>query len=231
MYLAICKLMMQSNGSEQQGEAQQDQQVKALEARTMLFVSCKVFHSFLMIILGDTPFMRTEELLQSSKGLANAQLAKKLLPFAHFLMMTFWLIRLVLLILSLRWKKTTRAFFYVEILVEFTQSLLPTDVGSSSFYLHARIQASWVDFTFTYFSWWPSMSCQLLVLASFHFTRTAFYDESALNMSLHFILSALFSTIILANMHTLVTKIDSLYFTPTDLSKNTGIANSVLDHL
>ena len=111
-----------------------------------------------------------------------------------------------------------------------TESFLPIGVSAKEFYLMARIQESAIDFTFTYFSWWPSIACNLVSIATFHYSRSIFHGDVANSLGMTYVLYAIFNFIALLAMHLIMNKIGLLYST-TSFSTDESKTDWILENL
>ena len=97
----------------------------------------------------------------------------------------------------------------------------------------ARLHESVLDFTFTYFNWWPSFICHILALVVYHITRSVFFDEPANVLVGNFCILSCYSFIILMIMHLMVSRIGVVNFDVAARGPkiDPSVEDNILDHL
>ena len=97
----------------------------------------------------------------------------------------------------------------------------------------AQLHKSVLDFTFTYFNWWPSIVCHILTLIVYHITRGVFSDESAKVLVGNFFILACYSIIILLTLHLMVSRVGVASSNTAALNSkiDPAIEGNILDHL
>ena len=99
-----------------------------LEIRTIFGLAVVVYSSVTNMVMGAEVYDRTESYLNDG-GPANADLARKVFPYAKIANQILLITRMVVLVLSIKWRKFTRAAIFIELSVYMSESCLPVDVG------------------------------------------------------------------------------------------------------
>lgn len=115
--------------SSEQHKVAWDRYVKEiLEIRTLFGLAVTVYSSVMNMATGAEIYDRTEAYLNDG-GPSNADLARKVFPYAKIVNQILLISRMALLVMSIKWRKFTRAAIFIELTVYMSESLLPQDVG------------------------------------------------------------------------------------------------------
>ena len=87
--------------------------------------------------------------------------AKKVLPYAKLAIQIIFVVRIILLLLALKWMKVTKVFLYFDQLTVIAEQLCPYNM---SYNLRATLclMTGIFNFTTEHFSFFPGMICTVL---------------------------------------------------------------------
>ena len=105
----------------------------------------------------------------------------------------------------------TRLVFYLEIYIQVAEAFLPLDVADGGTYMTYKILVGYMTFWLSYFEWWPSFICSLLVLVPFALARIEFYHESVALLSVQLVVYMIWHAMNLLFIHIIITKVGMLY--------------------
>ena len=74
-----------------------------------------------------------------------------------------------------------------------------------------RILAGYINFWLSYFNWWPSFICSLLVLVPYTLARIEFYGDNATLLGVMLVVYMIWHSTNLLFIHIIITKVGMLY--------------------
>ena len=83
----------------------------------MVFVSTLTLLSTVQFMTNTLPCDLAEDYLKNYEDLNESKLAAHILPYIREVQIVLWILRFIILIIALKWRGVTRAFFYVQILI------------------------------------------------------------------------------------------------------------------
>ena len=131
---------------------------KVLYTRTMMFLAARILQSMLFLIIGAETYQVSERYL-TTKGETSTN---ELLPWATICLQILMVLRVIVFLLAFQYSCSTKVIFYLELMVQIIESLLPVDVTSAIVFLTARMMAGYTIFVATYYSFWINLFFSLL---------------------------------------------------------------------
>ena len=154
----VLSLALQSFPSAIHERAWKKFEPKVLYTRTMMFLAARILQSTLFLIIGAETYQVSERYL-TTKGEVSAN---ELLPWATICLQILMVLRFIMFLLAFRYSCAIKATFYLELIVQMIESVLPLDFASASCLLTAKMMASFIIFTTTYYSFWLNSLCSLV---------------------------------------------------------------------
>lgn len=145
-----------------------------------------------------------ERYIKANNSEEAVNIAETLSVYAQPILISLYFLRFMICIVSLKHRRMTRLCFYLQFMIQMTEFLMPIDVSTAQFFLTAKIQAFQIDFAMTYFSFWPSVVCTTLAVASFHLQIYIFHDESGATLAGLFAINITCLLLTLLAIHLLV---------------------------
>ena len=137
---------------------------KVFYTRTMMFLTARILQSTLFLIIGAETYQLSEK--YSTKKVEEQNVdessASKILPWTSIFLQILMVLRFIMFLLAFRYSCATKATFYLEVIVQMIESVLPLDFASASCLLTAKMMASFIIFTTTYYSFWLNYLCSLV---------------------------------------------------------------------
>ena len=79
-------------------------------------------------------------------GPAGADYARTVLPHAKIAMQTLLVARAVLFFAAIKWRNLTRLGFYLELLIQVVEALMPIDVADGGAFLANKTMLGYLNF-------------------------------------------------------------------------------------
>ena len=85
--------------------------------------------------------------------------------------------RVILMLISFKYLKICKTYFYYELLYMLLETLLPPSELSAYYNRRFILQRSYENFSYFYFDLWPSVGCSLVTTIMSPIIRKVVYDE------------------------------------------------------
>ena len=85
--------------------------------------------------------------------------------------------RVILMLVSFKYLKICKVYFYYELLYTLFELLIPPSVLSAYYNRNFILQRSYENFSYFYFDLWPSLGCSLATTMMSPIIRKVVYDE------------------------------------------------------
>ena len=85
--------------------------------------------------------------------------------------------RVILMLISFKYLKICKTYFYYELLYMLLETLLPPSELSAYYNRRFILQRSYENFSYFYFDLWPSVGCSLVTTIMNPIIRKVVYDE------------------------------------------------------
>ena len=167
--------------------------------------------TIILVTIGNENFQTSQKFLDAGGPTQNEGIAVKLLPYLRLAMILFTVGRVILLGLSLKYKKVTKSFIYYELVLDIIQALLPQDVVPS-YSLTIVVITGVLDFMFNYFDFLPSL-VKVYIALIVHFIGQALYvkDQDRALTCISYLLMMLWSGVVLFGLHLIFTMVGMTY--------------------
>lgn len=173
--------------------------------------------TIILVSIGDENFQTTQKFIEDGGPSKNADIAEKLQPYIRLGMILFTVGRVILFLVSLRYKRVSKTFIYYEIILDILQALSPQDVGPFHALLFV-VLLGMIDFMCNYFDWWPSLIKVYIALGVHWGGQALFVEEHGISFLSCALVTGWFGLTLLG-IHLVVTKVGMIYV-ETEVLKN-----------
>ena len=91
------------------------------------------------------------------------------------------------------------------------EAFIPIDCADGATYMTYKMMVGYMVFWLSYFKWWPSFICSLLVLVPFAIARIVFYGDNAALLSVQLLVYMMWHAMNMLFIHIIITKVGMLY--------------------
>ena len=180
-------------------------ETEVLEVRAIAFVGVQSLVTSINMMFGADYYNCAQEYIDSADS--RDELAANFIKYAGPLSIALYILRLLVFVLSLKYRPWTRTIFYVQFLIQLSQAFMSIDVPTTQFYITSKMQACQIEFALTYFSFWPSFVCNVIAIFSFHISHYTFHDQSSTRLAGLCVFNLLVHVVTLFIIHLLITKL------------------------
>ena len=160
-------------------------------------------------------------------GPKHVEKALEVYPYASVSLQILLILRMLLFLLSIKWRNVTRLAMFLEISIYIAESFLPVDVGWMDFHSSSRLIAVTIQFILCYFYWWPTLVYSLIALGIWHYNRWIFYEEESMTVG-HLIGVTVWFSVNIFLIHLVITWVGRV-LTESDVLKDGNV--NILDNL
>ena len=133
------------------------------------------------MVFSTTHYHVSEKYLDDG-GPKHVEKAKAVFAYASVTLQILLVCRVLLFLLSLKWRRLTRLALFLEITIYIAESFLPVDVGWMDFHSSSRLVGVIVTFLLSYFYFLPSLIYAMIGIGVWYYNRMKFYEDESLTI-------------------------------------------------
>ena len=227
---SVCRtgadLMRQKMPTEQHQRAWDSVFVRVLELRCLAGQASVSWAAVTTMVFSSTHYHVSKKYLDEG-GPKHVDKALAAFPFASVTLQILLICRVLLFLLSLKWRRLSRLALFLEITIYVAESFLPVDVGWMDFHASSRLIAVIIQFQLSYFYFLPSLLYAMVGIGVWYYNRMAFYEDESLT-AIHVVSVALWFVANIVLMHIVLTWVGQL-FAESEVLKEGNV--NILDNL
>ena len=158
--------------------------VRILELRTLAGL-CSTSISTVNNLLQNFEHHQLSADYLAKGGPKNVELALEVFPYAKFYLQTLLFFRILLFLVSIKWRYFTRFSMYLEITIYMVESFLPINVSFMQYHSLFKVIQLILLFVLNYFHWWPTLIYSVVASTVWHLNRAIFWEESLSTTMIH----------------------------------------------